>query len=306
MKEKATIMFFENKLSGYTNCATKILGLDIVRYCNCKIENFFNNETTMYLKSIAEGKTKGKLGFPSGVVMDADIIKTTISEYQIYIIEFFSDSGIMPLKGERDNTLFENIAFEHLPVIENIMNELLTAKNSKKLHSLQEEIMIMFGKLNKLIYTIQKNDIVNAPEGFSCIDLWDIIREFEKDIRAVGNIQIETIPCSAFNTYTQIRRLKELIIGILNHYSVKGERAYLSFFKSGDNAVIRIANFPANNADSLPNNIRFPVDDIKATLDFQKQASAARIAFARNMHTEKDNEFLLTFAPDKFETINEI
>lgn len=306
MKEQTTLLFFENKLSGYLDNASDIFGLDIAKFTGSKIEDIFSGETALHLRNLPCGKSEEKLGFNGGVILDAKITKSKINDYTIMIMEFESKKGLNPLGRLRTNTIFESIIDTYLPSIEEKVNSFATGRNKKAVISLKNEIQTLISKIVSLVNDSENNDIINAPESFYYTDLWEFIREIENEIRALGNISMASIPYSSFFSCIKRTHTKNLILGILTYYIANEQRPYISFFKEESNIVIRISNFPENTGVKLENNIEFTSSDIKTTMNFHNEASDCRIGFKRNVFNKTDNEFLLTFTPDKFEAIKEI
>lgn len=305
MKEQTTLLFFENKLSGYLDNASDIFGLDIVKYVNSKFEDIFSNETTLHLKNLPFGTSSEKIGFLSGVILDAKVTKTEISDYSVLVMEFDAKKNLNPLGREKTDTIFESILNKYLPSIEEKINSFSTGRNKKAVISLKNDIHSLVSKVVSLVEDSKNNDILNAPESFSYVDLWEFLRETEKDMRSLGNISLDDIPYSSFYTYIKREHTRNLILGILTHYIAHEQRPYISFFKEDENIVIRIANFPQKKAMDYEDCIS-DIEYIKTTMNFQKEASDCHIGFKRYACNKDDNEFFLTFTPRIFEAIKEI
>ena len=218
MKKQTTLLFFENKLSGYLDNASDIFGLDIARYTGAKTEDIFSNETALHLKNLPFGTTDEKIGFKSGVILDARVIKSNLSDYTVLLMEFKAEKSLNPLGRLRTDTIFENILTAHLPQIEEKVNSFSTGRNKKAVISLKNEIFALVSSVVSLVNDSHNNDILNAPENLCYIDLLEFLREIEKDIRSLGNISWDTIPYSAFYTYMKRTHTKDLISGITTYY----------------------------------------------------------------------------------------
>lgn len=306
MKEKTTLLFFENKLSGYLDNTSEIFGLDIAKYTNSKFEDIFSNETASHLKNLSFGTSNEKIGFLSGVILDAKVTKVKISDYSVVVMEFDAKRNLNPFGREKTDTIFESILHKYLPSIEEKINDFSTGRNKKSVIALKNEVHSLITKIISLVEDSKSNDILNAPESFSYIDLWEFLREIEKDIHSLGNISCDDIPYSSFYTYIKREHARNLILGILTHYIAREQRPYISFSKDDVNIVIRIANFPEKRGLVFDDGLNFNKEDIKATINFQSQASDCHIGFKRYVYNKDDNEFLLTFTPRIFEAIKEI
>ena len=307
MKEKAIITFTNNVLSGYTDYAIEILEPDIISLSNCGIEMVFSNETALHLKNLHDGTTNEKLGFQTGAIMDAIVSKTTAPKCEKLSIEFLNAKGIQPLKSKEqlELTQFEKILSVNLKNIENQLNLIKTSKNKKNLLTVLNEINSMLTKTRVFIEYIDKNNISNAEDGFCYIDLWDFMKEIENNILSIGNVEIENIPCSAFRTCMKKTAAKDIVLSAVTAYVSKEERAYVKCFRVENNATIRIANFKSSDNLEYLNDIRFPLDNLKAIIDLQANALKAHIGFKHYMYKENRSEILLTFGSDKVDKLYE-
>ena len=306
MKAQTTLLFFENKLSGYLDNASDIFGLDIAKYTNSKIEDIFSNETALHIKNLPFGTSDEKIGFLSGVVFDARVTKSQISDYTILVMEFNAKKNLNPLKEEEPDTIFESILKKHLPSIEEKINGFSTSGNKKAISSLKSDIQSLVTKIISLVDDAKSKDILNAPESFSYIDLCDFIKDLEEDIHSFENVSYGNFPCWSYYTYIKREHTRNLILGIITHYIGLEQKPYINFSKVGENIVMRIANFPEQTGPLSDDKIILDTDSIKATLNFRKEASNCHIGYKRFFYNDDKNEFLLTFVQQIFSTLKEI
>ena len=182
MKSQTTLLFFENKLSGHLDNASEIFGLDIAKYTNSKIEDMFSNETTMHIKNLPFGTSNEKIGFLSGVVLDAKVTKTQISDYSVILMEFAAKTNLNPFGREKDTTVFESIMNSYLPLIEGKLKNFSTPRNKNAVIELKQDVHHLVSKIVSLVQNSKDNNILNAPESFSYTDLWEFLREIKNDI----------------------------------------------------------------------------------------------------------------------------
>ena len=306
MKSQATLLFFENKLSGYLDNASDIFGLDIAKYTNSNIEDMFSNETVLHLKGLPFGTSNEKIGFLSGVVLGAKVTKSQLSDYTILLLEFEQKKNLNPRGREKDDTIFESILKKYLPSIEEKINMFSTPGNKKAVASLKKDLESLIAKIISLVKDAKNKDILNAPENFSYIDLWDFIKELEEDIHSLGNVSCGNFPSWSYYTYIKREHTRNLILGILTHYISLEQKPYIDFSKDTENIVMRIANFPVKTLPLSDDNANLDAENIKATINFKQDASDCRIGLKRFFYNDDRNEFLLTFTPQIFVSIKEI